>query len=356
MNPVDLDLVRKAKGFPSVSILFATHAASGGREDHIRLRNLLTEAGERLAAEGRKSDGRKVLEKLERLALEVRPGAAYRGLALFANRDVAVKMDLPFPVPERVVVDETFATRDLVSILNRTPRYWVLVLAEKGTRLLRGTGESLREVEAHGFPMSMERPEETKRHAKAPQADKKDEAALHFFQRVDKAYAEAAKAEPHPLVLVGVERHLSHFASLGVHREVLATVEGSHARTGAAQIGKLVAPHVQEGLRKRTKAALRDLEKAVGARKYVSGTGEAWRLAREGRVAALLVEEEYRQPARLDPTGSRLELVNDPADPGVIDDVVDEVIETALEKGGRVVFVAKGALAAHQRIAAILRY
>jgi len=40
----------------------------------------------------------------------------------------------------------------------------------------------------------------------------------------------------------------------------------------------------------------------------------------------------------------------------LLDDAVDEVIETVLAKGGRVVFVDDGTLGAHSRIALILRY
>ena len=41
---------------------------------------------------------------------------------------------------------------------------------------------------------------------------------------------------------------------------------------------------------------------------------------------------------------------------GVMDDAVDEIIEMALAKGGRAVFVDNGALADYKRIALTLRY
>jgi hypothetical protein len=39
-----------------------------------------------------------------------------------------------------------------------------------------------------------------------------------------------------------------------------------------------------------------------------------------------------------------------------VDDAVDEIIETVLDRDGRVSFVPDGSLAAHRRIAGILRY
>jgi hypothetical protein len=53
-----------------------------------------------------------------------------------------------------VVIDETFATRDLVYALNRLSRYWVLALSEKPTRLFEGVKDTLVEVENQGFPMT----------------------------------------------------------------------------------------------------------------------------------------------------------------------------------------------------------
>lgn len=356
MNPADLDRIRASRGFPSVSILFPTHlGAPGSKEDHIRLRNLLNDASERLAKEAKKADARKVMQRLEKLAGEVRPESTLRGMGLFSNLELSVKIDLPFAVPERVVVDDTFATRDLVSILNRTPRYWVLAIAEKGTRIFRGTGSALLEADVPGFPAVQEPLDGVKGHSKHPDDDRREEDQILFLQQVEKKFAEVAKKEPRPLVVAGVKSHLAHFRQvLGDRREILATVEGSHARTPTARLAKLVWPAVEEALRKRTGPALQDLEKAVHARKYASGIVETWRAAREGRIAELLVEDGYRQPARAD--GDSLTVVEGPEGPDVIDDAVDEVIEAVLDKGGRVVFVGKGALKAHQSIGAVLRY
>ena len=47
---------------------------------------------------------------------------------------------LPVPVVDRTVVDPSFATRDLVRSLHRTPRHVVLLLSEREARLLDGVG------------------------------------------------------------------------------------------------------------------------------------------------------------------------------------------------------------------------
>ena len=68
------------------------------------------------------------------------------------------------------------------------------------------------------------------------------------------------------------------------------------------------------------------------------------------------MEEDFHYPARLDATGRLLIPAEDVTAPDVIDDAVDEIIETVLNKQGQVVFMENGQLKDYQRIALILRY
>ena len=79
-------------------------------------------------------------------------------------------------------------------------------------------------------------------------------------------------------------------------------------------------------------------------------------MAKEGRGDTLLVEQDFHYPATLDETGMILSPAEDAAEPGVIDDAVDEVIEEVMAKGGSVVFVDNGALkgSAHRAHPALL--
>ena len=49
-------------------------------------------------------------------------------------------------------------------------------------------------------------------------------------------------------------------------------------------------------------------------------------------------------------------LSDNPEDLDVMDDAADVIVEEVLQKGGQVVFVPDGSLAAHGRVALILRY
>jgi len=137
MNRRDITILQNVRGYPAESILLPTHRTSpDNKQDPIRVNNLAKEAGERLLAEFPRREVDPILVRLEKIMGEIDYRYALDGLAICVNRDFAHKYYLPFTLNERVIIDETFATRDLVFALNRTPRYWVLALSEKPTRLL----------------------------------------------------------------------------------------------------------------------------------------------------------------------------------------------------------------------------
>jgi hypothetical protein len=300
------------------------------------------------------------LVRLEQLAGAIDYHHTLDGLALFVNRDFARAVLLPFELQERVVVDESFYTRDLVFAINRTPRYWTVALSEKPTRLFEGTRDSLTEVQIGGFPMTHTGPGGERPLPGGFGVEKsahRDERHRQFFRQVDAALKPLLTEDPLPLAVVGVDRFLAFFNEVTEHKAAVVTMlTGSHDKTSAHELGQLVWPLVKANLDQQRQQVLAELDKAVGAQKTVSTIGEVWRLAHEGRGRLLLVEQDYHVPARVDATGAHITPADGPDAPDVIDDAVDEIIETVLEHQGQVVFVDNGQLEAHQRIALILRY
>lgn len=361
MNHHDIHLLQQVRGYPALTITLPTHrTAPDNRQDPIRLRNLVDQAAQRLNAEVGRREAEPLLARLEQLVGQIDFRYTLDGLALFVHRDFARAFKLPFAVPERVVVDETFATRDLVYALNRSAPYWVLVLGEKPTRLFEGVRDTLIEVTERDFPLVHEGPGGA---APLPggfgvrKSAYRDERHRQFFRRVDAALKPILAEDPLPLVVVGVDRHLAFFQEVTSHRDaILTTVTGSHSKTSPHRLGRLVWPLVELNRQALRDRAMAELEQATGAGKSAATIGEVWRFAHEGRGALLLVEEDFHYPAVVDASGWHLEPAAEPAGPGVLDDAVDEVIETVLAKGGRVVFVENGRLSAHGRIALVLRY
>jgi hypothetical protein len=361
MNRHDVRLLQQVRGYPCVTILMPTHrTAPANQQDPLRLKMLLDQATNRLLSEFSRRDIERLLGRLDQLAGSLDLRYVQDGLALFANQDIGRAVVLPFSVKERVMIDETFATRELVYALNHLARYWVLALSEKPTRLYEGVHTNLTEVTQEGFPMVHEGPGGA---APLPggygirKSAHRDERHRQFFRQVDNALKPFLADDPLPLVLIGIGRYQAFFRELTAHASaIVGVVSGSHDRTPAHELAKLAWPLVEYNVAARRQEALGELQKAVSEKRFVATVGEVWRLAHEGRGALLLVEEGFHYPALLDESGTHLVPVDDPTTPGAMDDAVDEIVETVMDKRGNVVFLPNGQLADYQRIALILRY
>lgn len=353
----DLNQLQSLIKIPALSILLPTHRTSpDNKQDPIRVKNLVDEAKERLTEEFSSRELASLFDRLETLVSEIDYPHTLDGLALYVSHDFSQRYDLPFSIPARVVIDKTFATRDLVYGLHRAQRYWVLLLSQASTRLLAGTGETLEEVQDANFPIQMTGPGATGPIPFDADSSYVDDRHRRFFQQVDSAFTHYAEGESLPLVVGGVVRQVSFFQEVSQYTSAIAgTLSGNFDKVSIADLVPQVWPIVQSVREAQKVEALQALDAAIGAQAVVSTIGEAWRLAKEGRGKLLLVEKNYHVPAVLTENGG-LELVEQPGGTEVIDDAVDEVIEAVLAKGGEVAIVDDGALAVHQRIALTLRY
>ncbi len=350
------------RGYPCLTITLPTHRTSpDNRQDPIRLKNLISQAASRLTDELGKREVAALLSRLDQLADSVEHQYNLDGLALFVNVDGARMHRLPFSLPERVIVDETFFIRDLIYAFNRSPRYRVLALSDNQTRLFEAVRDDLEEIgPGSPFPLANPGMSTARTNASDPAVNVsqlRDEQTRNFYREVDQALSKAMADDPLPLALVGVDRNLAFFREVSANSaQIVATLTGNHDQTSAHDLGRLIWPGVRTALAERRAAIFAELEAAVGGQRSASTIGEVWRFAHEGRGATLIVEEGYHEPATMDESGLHLQPAGEATGPEALDDAVDEAIVTVLAKGGRVVFVDDGSLAQHSQIALILRY
>ena len=307
----ELKSLQSKRDYPSVSLLAPTHrTAPANKRDRIVVKNLLTQGIERLHGEFKKREVAGIVQNLNKLVANVDWEHALDGLALFASRDLAKAVYLPFRVKARVVIDATFATRDLVFTLNRAPRYRVLVLSEKPTRLFDATTNVLTEHTSKPFPMVHKGPGGASRLPGGQGINRsavRDESHRQFFEKVDDALAAMQKEDPLPIVVVGVDRYLAFYQEITKNPDaIVGLVAGSHDETSPSALGKLVWPVFTAGATLRRTRALVRLDEAVKANRHASGIDQVWRAAFDKRCQTLLVENDFEYPADLAPNGDRL--------------------------------------------------
>jgi hypothetical protein len=362
MNKQDIRLLQSHRGYPALSILVPTHRTSpDNQQDPIRVKNLVDEAKNRLLEEFNQRELAPLFEKLDALVDEIDYVYALDGLAIFVSNDFAKKYYIPFMLKPRVVVDETFATRDLVRAMNRTNRYWVVALSEQPSRLFEATRETLVEVNDFDFPMELGRKggERGAQAVRMSQGAYRDEHHRKFFRDVVDGVVAARQEDNLPVVVVGVDRYIAFFRELFPQSEaIIATVNGNYDHATAHEIGEVVWPQVKDAFMNKRNDVLDELGTAVGARQFVSTVGEVWEYAHDGRGSVLVVEDNFKYPARISEDGRRITKVEQEEieAPDVVDDAVDEIIEAVMLQGGRVEFVDDGTLSDHRGIALITRY
>ncbi|MGI5347653.1 hypothetical protein ACQEU8_05595 [Streptomyces sp. CA-250714] len=360
--------LRKPRPYPAVTLVLPTHRTKPDKlQDPVRLRNLIAETGRRLADDPQVTAAVRadVIKQLEQVENELDLMYALDTLVVFAAQGEHQFWHLTRRADtERIVINDTFLTRNLVAARAQSRPYWVLTFDEDTARLWSGAGEQLTEEQRYGFPVEHETNVSERERASRTgvyTTGYRDEAALQHLRDVDADLAKVLENEPRPLLVAGLQHGLTALADVGTHaaRNALATVpKGGLANARASVVYEAIAPARDELLRTRADRALRDLSDAMGRKEFVAGIDEVWRAAQEGRLALLVVEETYRQKVRL--TSGHLSPAADDAvsdESGEVrDDIVDETVESALSTEADVVFVADDALAEHDRIAGVVRY
>lgn len=338
MNRALLRELLDQAAYPSITLLHSTEPGPAMQpDDVIALIELAHEAADRL--EGDVTDDVRaalmtsVLELIERSTTET----ATPAIAICVSPLSSTVVRLGRPVRTRCVIDDTFATRDMVADANRTAVFRVLTVSDHVARVLVGDRYRLAEEHTDRWPLVRDA----------------DQSLAQWSRAVAHAVRAEHDAHPLPTVVGGVERSVREILKLD-RVAPIAVLAGNHDRTHWPDLHRAVWPMVERWLHQDRAQAMERLEVARSARRYAGGLEEVWDLARDGRVQLLVVEDDFEVPARL--RDGQLVRADDATAPDVIDDVVDELIELVLRKGGDAVIVPTGDLADHDRLAAVLRY
>lgn len=367
LNAGTVVVLQSMTSYPCVSLLLPTTPGQMTASDQARLRGLRETAARRLREEVSGCDGRdfsadRILVELDQLCDHAADLTLDRGLALFVNEHHSQLVVLPAAVADRVVIDPTFATRDLVRALHRTPRHVVLVLSAHEARLFEDTAGRLAPAEGSKFPMTA-RPAASDPNrgpavspGSAPRSGKitnrRGEAPASFLTQVDHALGAYLRLRPAPVAVIAAEPTLSRFCQASTYLDRLAgKIAGHHLTSPLDHIAALVAPHLKAYLASRQGEALELLDRRRGQDRAVLGLDAVWLAARWERPEMLAVEDDFFYPARLSPDGDILQAAEDVEHPDVIDDVVDELIEHVLARGAWVAIVEPGTIPDGQRVA-----
>ncbi|MEV7567376.1 chemotaxis protein [Streptomyces tanashiensis] len=364
MNPAlssdVLAKLRQPRPYPAVSLVMPTHRREpDNAQDPVRLRNLVAAAEKAVQDDPAVTRERRadVLDQLRRAVAEVDLAHAEDGLVIFVAPGEHHVWSVARSVPERVVLADTFLTRNLVAAQAAEQPSWALAVAADRVSLWSGSPERLTEHTGDGFPLtrSLEDPDaERKERIGDLPSTFQDEATRQFLREAHTALRAVLASEPRPLYVIGEPVALALLEETGsLPQDTTPVHRGGLASGPAAAVHEAVEPVRAAREAAGSTTVMAELGAARGRHEFAGGLDEVWQAVKEGRMRLLAVEDHYRTVVRDE--GGHLEPA-EPSEAGARDDMVDEIVERALDTGAEVRFVRDDTLLDMDRIAGVLRY
>jgi len=365
------DLLADGTG-PRLSIYLPTHRRHPDwKQDPVRFRALLQRARELLAATYKSRDAEAFLEPLRELEGQRHWEHSLDGLALFCSEDSTAAYRLPIPVPELVVVAETYHTKPLLRFLRSNGRYLVLSVSQNQVTLYEGSPFGAGPVNLEGAPKNLREalgvPDHDRIfesqyvrgamfHGQGPGKEIRKEELLHFFREIDRGLHEYLREERVPLLLAAVKYYHPIYKSVNRYPELLAEgLAGNYERASADKIHADAWPIVSRVFDARVGTWVDRYRQRAGTGIASERLEEIAIAAVTGRVRCLLVAEEESVWGILDrKTGAieRHEGRKGSEDADLLDDIAEEVFK----RGGEVYVVPRAAMPVAGPIAAIYRF
>jgi hypothetical protein len=278
-----------------------------------------------------------------------------KSLIVFANNDFADYTRLPVDVKDRVVIDNTFATRDLVRAMRQESAYYVLVLSRQNARLIEAFNGEVVDEKGGEFPF-VNTLFTTDRDKLA--TNKGNENLIEeFFNNVDKVLQETIKDRQLPVLLATEKRNVQHYMKVADKKDLIfANMSRVDDDEKALNIVTEAWKVVEEIVKLKNSTRISELENAISAGKYLSDYNEIWNAIQLGKGKTLFVKTGLFQPAIL--LNNVVTIVDkiDKTKKGMVEDIIDEMIEQNMAFGGDVVFVEGIESEQFHNIALITRY
>ncbi len=340
-----------------ISIILNTHRTRpDNQKDSLNLKNLLKEAETRILQQTDKRKAKVLIEKLNNLSAKIDHSLNLESLILFVNEETSECIRLPIPVKSRVIIDDNFATRDLIRAINQHTNYYVLVLNQKSSRLIEASNERL--VLECGEPFPLENFAYSLTKAEGSNALRQRNLLSEYFNQIDKEIQKFHQNNPLPILICTEESNFHEYMKVADKPAIYFPefLNMNQTDNNSQAIVSDGWPMVQDMVLSNQKLRKTELEHAIGSDKLLSDISQIWRAVNEGRIQTLFIENDLTKPAIIE-----LNVVcelneNTVNSDGRIDDIYDEIIDINLNYGGDVVFLPNNELKSYGGFAAIIRY
>lgn len=362
---------------PCISIYQPTHRHHpDNQQDPIRFRNLMRTVKESLGLHHDAPYVDELLEPVRELAANLQFWNRTRdGLAVLAGPGVLEVFQVQRTLPELAIVGDSFHIKPLVRYLQSADRFHVLALTRDSAEVFGGNRYAL-DAEALGdtFPTHMEQvamaagaepgvsvtsssggvgsPKMMRGHGE----DRDDLETEKYFRAVDRAFTtQFSGASGLPLLLAALPEHQALFRRVSQNPRLLPDGVIGNPRPLSdeslrQQAWNVLEPHYLARLDE-----LGENYRIAAARQSGSADlSDVARAAANGQVGTLLVEADRVIPGVIDRTTGAIR--RDDLQSPQAEDMLDDLAELVLSKGGMVVMVPSERMPVPTGLAASYRF
>ncbi len=339
-----------------VSIIINTHRTKpNNQKDEINLKNLVKEVENRLNETYNKRFVWSIMENLNKVVNSINHNFNLESLIIYANNDFAEYTRLPVKVKDRVVIDYSFSTRDLIRAMHNESAYYVLVISKQQARLIEAYGNIV--VKELKDDFKMENSLYTTDKAKLSTNNEQDNLIEEFFNRVDKNVLSSIKNHNLPILLATITRNYSHYKKIADKKEfIIGHLNGNKDNETAQNIisdaWKMMLPLIK----KKNASRIVELKKGVSDGKILSDLNEIWKAIQHGKGKTLFVKRGYFQAVVMKDNHITLTDKKNIDQINFKDDIVDEMIEQTMSLGGDIIFMEGDELKEFNNLALLTRY
>ncbi len=361
---------------PCLSLYQPTHRHHpDNQQDPIRYKNLVKELKQSLEQKYPSREVKPLLKPLEELAQEREFwNHTQDGLAVLRAPGLFRVYKLQRPVHELAVAADTFHTKPLLRIVQSADRYQILGLSLGTVKLFEGNRDALDEIDVEpDVPRTLQDAlgdQRTEAHqgvvshggggtTRFGQGGRSDEMKIDtekFFRAVDRSILDHhSRPSGLPLMLAALPEHHDLFRRVSQNPFLMSEAIDVHPDSVSidqlrdrawriiephylARLGRLVDEFGQAKPRELAHDDLKQISEAAAS----------------GRVSTLLIEANREIPGHINESTGRVESA-DLSHPEV-DDLLDDLGELVLKRGGQVVVVPAERMPTETGAAAIYRY
>lgn len=357
-----------------VSLLMSTSSSGPeSRQGAVRFKNLVHNAQTALHQRNLREDEIEKLLSPSQHILSDRKFWSHQmeGLAVYLENGSMRLYQLPFTVPDRVVVGDCFHVRPLLKAIEQES-FYVLDLNLNHAQLLRCDAHGVSEFVPEGFPDSLVSAmmpnssesssslhngghPEVHHHVRMGVEENRKMVLEEWLRTLARSVETFLGDESSPLVLAGVKYVIAEYRKHDRYQHTVdEVISGSTEKLSANELGEMGRRKLERLKRERFENLLEIFQSELSEGRSVAGLAACLREASTASVEHLLVAEGLTEWGSFSAETFAMEILND-EHPGALELFERACLDT-LKNGGRVSVVPVNQMPNESQIAAILRF